>query len=157
MKRDELLALFLRERQSFAQVFPFARVAAARLVIVESRCPNPPCAWRADIQRLVLCVPPKKTRRGHKLLLSRLALLVPLVPRGPRGTQRSVTCLCALSGHALVLGSRTGAALVPPCLPCASDSFFAPDQEVPRGWQTSNREAGLRAKGEGRRGFGLLP
>ena len=24
MKRDELLVLFLRERQSFAQVFPFA-------------------------------------------------------------------------------------------------------------------------------------
>ena len=46
MKRDELLAMFLRERQSFAQVFPFARVATARLVIVESRCPNPPCAER---------------------------------------------------------------------------------------------------------------
>lgn len=46
MTRLELLALFRRERQSFAHVFPFARVASARLVIVETRCPNPPCEER---------------------------------------------------------------------------------------------------------------
>lgn len=46
MTRGEVIVQFLRERESFARVFPFPRVAEARLVIVEAHCPNPPCSER---------------------------------------------------------------------------------------------------------------